>query len=61
MTCALKKSHEKKLEVAEMRILREMCEVIKLDIIRNEIIKEEQQWRKSQRKYRKGDWSGMGM
>ena len=35
-TWALKKAHEKKLEVAEMRMLRWMCEVTKLDKIRNE-------------------------
>ena len=33
-TRALKKAHEKKLEVAEMRILRWMCGVTTLDKIR---------------------------
>ena len=38
-TCALKKAQEKKLEVAEMRMLRWMCGVTKLDKIRNERIR----------------------
>ena len=38
-TWALKKAHEKKLEVAEMRMLRWMCGVTKLDKIRNERIR----------------------
>ena len=36
---ALKKAHEKKLEVAEMRILRWMCRVTRLGKIRNERIR----------------------
>ena len=36
---ALKKTQETKLEVAEMRMLRWMCEVTKLDKIRNERIR----------------------
>ena len=36
---ALKKAQEKKLEVAEMRMLRCMCRVTKLDNIRNERIR----------------------
>ena len=38
-TWALKKAQEKKLKVAEMRMLRWMCEVTKLDKIRNERIR----------------------
>ena len=38
-TWALKKAHENKLEVAEMRMLRWMCGVTKLDNIRNERIR----------------------
>ena len=38
-TRALKKAHEKKLEVAEMSMLRWMCGVTKLDKIRNERIR----------------------
>ena len=38
-TCALKKALEKKLEVAEMRMLRCMCGVTKLDNIIYEIIR----------------------
>ena len=38
-TWALKKAQEKKLEVAEMRMLRWMCVVTKLDKIRNERIR----------------------
>ena len=35
----MKKAQENKLEVAEMRMLRRMCGVMKLDNIRNERIK----------------------
>ena len=38
-TCAMKKTQEKKLDVAEMRMLRWMSGVTKLDIIRNERIR----------------------
>ena len=38
-TWTLKKAQEKKLEVAEMRMLRWMCGVTKLDKIRNERIR----------------------
>ena len=38
-TWAVKKAQEKKLDVAEMRMLRRMCGVTKLDIIRNERIR----------------------
>ena len=38
-TWALKKAQEKKAEVAEMRMLRWMCGVTKLDKIRNERIR----------------------
>ena len=38
-TWALKKAHEKKMEVAEMKMLRWMCGVTRLDKIRNEKIR----------------------
>ena len=38
-TWAVKKAQEKKLDVAEMRMLRCMCSVTKLDRIRKEIIR----------------------
>ena len=38
-TWALQKAQEKKFEVAEMRMLRWMCGVTKLDKIRSEIIR----------------------
>ena len=38
-TWALMKAQEKKLEVAEMRMIRRMCRVTKLDKIRNERIR----------------------
>ena len=38
-TWAVKKTQEKKLDVAEMRMLKWMSRVTKLDIIRNEIIR----------------------
>ena len=38
-TCALKKAPENKLEVAEMRMLRWMCGVTKLDKINNDRIR----------------------
>ena len=38
-TWALKKAQQNKLEVAEMRMLRWMCEVTKQDKIRNERIR----------------------
>ena len=38
-TWAVKKAHEKKMEVAEMKMLRWMCGVTRLDKIRNEKIR----------------------
>ncbi len=38
-TWALKKAHEKTLAVAEMRMLRWMCGVTKVDKIRNDILR----------------------
>ena len=52
-TWALKKAQENKLEVAEMRMLRWMCRVTKLDKIRNERIRGQRKWGESQRKYGK--------
>ena len=43
-TWALKKAQEKKLEVAEMRMLRWVCRVTKLDKIRNERIRIRLKW-----------------
>ena len=53
-TWALKKAQEMKLEVAEMQMLRWMCGVTKLDKVRNERIRGQRKWCKSQRKSRKG-------
>ena len=53
-TWALKKVQEHKLEVAEMRMLRLICGVTKLDRIRNERIRGTTKVGKSQRNYRKG-------
>ena len=54
-TWVLKKAQGIKVEVAEMRMLRWMCGVTKLDKIRNERIRvATKKWVKSQRKYRKG-------
>ena len=39
-TWAVEKAQEKNLDVVEIGILRRMCEVIKVDRIRNEIIGE---------------------
>ena len=39
VTWAVKKAHEKKMEVAEMEMLRWMCVVTRLDKIRNEKIR----------------------
>ena len=38
-TWAVKKVHDKKMEVAEMKMLRWMCDVTRLDKIRNEKIR----------------------
>ena len=43
-TWSLKKPQEKKLEVAEMRMLRWMCGVTRLDKIRNERIRGQRKW-----------------
>ena len=50
---ALKKAQENKLEVSEMRMLRWMCGVTKLDKIRNERIRGTTKVGEPQRKYRK--------
>ena len=47
-TLAVKEAQEKKLDVAEMRMLRWMSGVTKLDRIRNE-----RMWEKYPRKYRR--------
>ena len=53
-TWAVKKAQEKKLDVAEMRMLRWMSGVTKLDRIRNERIRSGQRrWEKYPRKCRK--------
>ena len=43
-TWAVKKAHEKKMEVAEMKMLRWMCGVTRLDKIRNEISGSTTKW-----------------
>ena len=43
-TWAVKKAHEKKMEVAEMKMLRWMSGVTRLDKIRNEKIKDARKW-----------------
>ena len=63
-TWALKKAQENKLEVAEMRMLRWMCGVTKLDKIRNERIRRTTKVRKNAKEFqeRKLKWYGiMGM
>ena len=57
-TLALKKAQEKKLKVAEMRMLRWMCRVTKQDNIRNERIRGTT---KVGEITKKGGRSGMGM
>ena len=52
-TWALKKAQENTFEVAEMRMLRWMCGVTKRGKIRNERIRGQRKWDKSQRKSRK--------
>ena len=52
-TWAVKKAHEKKLDVAEMRMLRWMSGVTKMDRIRNERITGRQKWEKYPRKCRR--------
>ena len=49
-TWAVKKAQEKKLDVAEMRMLRWMSGVTKLDRIRNERIRGTKRWEKYPRK-----------
>ena len=51
-TWAVKKAQEKKLDVAETRMLRWMCGVAKMDRIRNEL-EGQQRWEKYPRKCRK--------
>ena len=60
-TWAVKKVQEKKLGVAEMRMLRWMNGGTKLDRIRNEIITGTARVEKYPRKCRKVGSSGMGM
>ena len=60
-TWAVKKTQEKKLDVAEMRMLRWMSGVTNLDRIRNERIRGSRRWDKCPRKCRKVGLSGMGM
>ena len=54
-TRALKKAQESKLDVAEIRMLRWMCGVTKLDNIRNERIRETTKVGEITKKYRKRD------
>ena len=60
-TWAVKKAQEKKFDVAEMRMLRLVSGVTKLNRIRNERIRGTMKVGEISRKYRKVGWSGMGM
>ena len=60
-TWALKKAQEKKLEVAEMRMLRWMCGVTKLDKIRNERIGATTKVGEITKKVQEKGWSGTDM
>ena len=60
-TWAVKKAQEQKLDVVEMRMLRWMSGVTKLDRIRNERIRGTPQVGTISKKCRKVGWSGMGM
>ena len=60
-TWAVKKAQEKMLDVAEMRMLRLMCAVTKLDRIRDERIRRTARVGEISKKVHKSRLSGMGM
>ena len=60
-TWALKKIHEKRFEVAEMRMLRWSCGVTRLDRIRNEVIRNKIKVIEVSKKSKREDYNGMVM